>query len=559
MYVWALLKRQRKAQTHLRHRIFIVGSLTALYWMFSGGLTLYNKYLLTSFRFPILLICCTYTINFAFAASFRLLSRWLCPNRVKLQTVSRRVFVRYIIPIGLFSALEIGTSNISLLTLSVSFHTMVQASKPAFVLLWSIALGLEPLQWQLVGIVSLVALGVLLVSVGESAESIQDIGSPDVPTVPGFQNSTVAATAAPTASQASSLVDTASELTAENKFSLAGFLFVLFSCFCSGARWSITQLMLHSALADVQDVDNAAGIELSEVLDEDDDDAAGVSSMEPGHHDEGLSSRGRPADHQQRHRYRTRSHEYGASSAGGGASLAPAPSGQMVAATAAASPAGNGHARIGAPPAQYTDEHRQVLEEDEEWREAKRSRQAGTRHALSPLNLLYFVSPVCIGWLVPAFFTLEFSAYQNYVATMEPDSSIAGFIFVCGTMALGLILVEFMFIRVTSSLSLSIAAIFKELLLVFSAALIWGDQLSALNVLGFGVCLLGIMLYNWHFYRRMKAKAGLSVGSGAAISAVPSTARSEPLGSVGAVDQFDHSGFVDVDLTDDEDREVVVV
>ena len=47
-----------------------------------------------------------------------------------------RVFVRVVVPVGVCTALDIGFSNWSLVFISVSAHTVVKGSVPAFVLLF---------------------------------------------------------------------------------------------------------------------------------------------------------------------------------------------------------------------------------------------------------------------------------------------------------------------------------------------------------------------------------------------------------------------------------------
>ncbi|KFP17505.1 Solute carrier family 35 member C2, partial [Egretta garzetta] len=54
---------------------------------------------------------------------------------------------------------------------------------------------------------------------------------------------------------------------------------------------------------------------------------------------------------------------------------------------------------------------------------------------------------------------------------------------------------EFLLVSRTSSLTLSIAGIFKEICILFLATRLLGDRLSLLNWLGFAVCLSGISLH----------------------------------------------------------------
>ncbi|XP_059836329.1 solute carrier family 35 member C2 isoform X2 [Hypanus sabinus] len=64
-----------------------------------------------------------------------------------------------------------------------------------------------------------------------------------------------------------------------------------------------------------------------------------------------------------------------------------------------------------------------------------------------------------------------------------------------GFLAFGLCFSEFLLVSKTSSLTLSIAGIFKEVCILVLASHLMGDQLTVLNWLGFVMCLSGISLH----------------------------------------------------------------
>ncbi|CAI9556407.1 unnamed protein product, partial [Staurois parvus] len=64
-----------------------------------------------------------------------------------------------------------------------------------------------------------------------------------------------------------------------------------------------------------------------------------------------------------------------------------------------------------------------------------------------------------------------------------------------GLLAFGLGYSEFLLVSKTSSLTLSIAGIFKELCILLMATHLLGDKMSLLNWLGFAVCISGIALH----------------------------------------------------------------
>ncbi|XP_043843103.1 solute carrier family 35 member C2 isoform X2 [Dromiciops gliroides] len=72
---------------------------------------------------------------------------------------------------------------------------------------------------------------------------------------------------------------------------------------------------------------------------------------------------------------------------------------------------------------------------------------------------------------------------------------VLGTLFFGGILAFGLGFSEFLLVSRTSSLTLSIAGIFKEVCTLLLAAHLLGDQISLLNWLGFALCLSGISLH----------------------------------------------------------------
>ncbi|XP_040431583.1 solute carrier family 35 member C2 isoform X3 [Cygnus olor] len=72
---------------------------------------------------------------------------------------------------------------------------------------------------------------------------------------------------------------------------------------------------------------------------------------------------------------------------------------------------------------------------------------------------------------------------------------LVGKLFLGGILAFGLGFSEFLLVSRTSSLTLSVAGIFKEICILLLATRLLGDHLSLLNWLGFAVCLSGISLH----------------------------------------------------------------
>lgn len=75
-------------------------------------------------------------------------------------------YLRVVVPIAVCTALDVICSNESLERLSVSFHTMIKASSPMWVLLFALLHGLERPDALLMGAVGLISTGTMLTAYG---------------------------------------------------------------------------------------------------------------------------------------------------------------------------------------------------------------------------------------------------------------------------------------------------------------------------------------------------------------------------------------------------------
>ena len=99
-------------------------------------------------------------------------------------------------PCGTATALDIGLGNFSLRFITLTFFTMCKSSVLAFVLLFAFIFGLETPTWRLCAIIVVMTVGVVMMVAGETA------------------------------------------------FHAGGFILVMSASFCSGFRWSLTQILL---------------------------------------------------------------------------------------------------------------------------------------------------------------------------------------------------------------------------------------------------------------------------------------------------------------------------
>ncbi|KAI5481797.1 nucleotide-sugar transporter [Pseudohyphozyma bogoriensis] len=101
-----------------------------------------------------------------------------------------------VVPCGVATGLDIGLSNLSLRSITLSFYTMCKSSSLAFVLLFAFAFRLERPSWKLAGIIVIITGGVILM------------------------------------------------VSTETQFDLAGMVEVLSASALGGLRWSLTQILL---------------------------------------------------------------------------------------------------------------------------------------------------------------------------------------------------------------------------------------------------------------------------------------------------------------------------
>lgn len=171
------------------------------WFFFSALLSTYNKFVFgdghLAFPCPLLLT----SIHFGMQWMLSHLACMLYPITMGTERVARMSWKEWAsisIPCGLVTALDVGLSNLSLVTITITFYTMVKSSTPVFVLGWAYLFGIERITWRLIGVIVVIAVGEFLTVAGE--------------------------------------VD----------FVLNGFLMCLAASVLSGARWTLVQLKLQS-------------------------------------------------------------------------------------------------------------------------------------------------------------------------------------------------------------------------------------------------------------------------------------------------------------------------
>lgn len=117
-----------------------------------------------------------------------------------------------------------------------------------------------------------------------------------------------------------------------------------------------------------------------------------------------------------------------------------------------------------------------------------------------PIDMMYYMQP----WmLLPAIFvTVWFEGSKMYTGIRVTDWSDVGSILLTASaviagaiLAFSMEVMEFLVVTYTSSLTLSISGVFKEICTLALAFALKGDQMTGLNFIGLLMCLGGIMLH----------------------------------------------------------------
>ncbi|KUJ15517.1 triose-phosphate transporter [Mollisia scopiformis] len=133
----------------------------------SSSVILFNKWILSTlnFHYPILLT--SWHLVFATIMTQIMARTTTLLDGRKTVKMTGRVYLRAIVPIGLFFSLSLICGNLTYLYLSVSFIQMIKAFTPVAVLIAGWILQIEPVDLKKLGNVSMIVVGVALASYGE--------------------------------------------------------------------------------------------------------------------------------------------------------------------------------------------------------------------------------------------------------------------------------------------------------------------------------------------------------------------------------------------------------
>lgn len=122
--------------------------------------------------------------------------------------------------------------------------------------------------------------------------------------------------------------------------------------------------------------------------------------------------------------------------------------------------------------------------------------------SLNPITSLYYVAPCCFVFLSVPWFIVEFPLLRD-TSSFHFDYLIFGTNSVC---AFALNLAVFLLVGKTSALTMNVAGVVKDWLLIAFSWSVIKDTVTSINLIGYGLAFLGVAYYNHAKLQAMKAK-----------------------------------------------------
>ena len=115
---------------------------------------------------------------------------------------------------------------------------------------------------------------------------------------------------------------------------------------------------------------------------------------------------------------------------------------------------------------------------------------------LNPVTSMYYVAPVSALCLLPPWLALEAADLRAGLAS--GDVAISPAVLVANAAAAAALnLAVFLLVGRTSALTMNVAGVVKDWLLIGLSAALFGSPVTALNLAGYGVAFCGVVWYNW--------------------------------------------------------------
>ncbi|CAL5440287.1 unnamed protein product [Camellia sinensis] len=121
---------------------------------------------------------------------------------------------------------------------------------------------------------------------------------------------------------------------------------------------------------------------------------------------------------------------------------------------------------------------------------------------LNPITSLYYVAPCCFVFLSVPWFFVEFPVLKD-TWSFHFDFAIFGTNSFC---AFALNLAVFLLVGKTSALTMNVAGVVKDWLLIAFSWSVIKDTVTPVNLIGYGLAFLGVAYYNHSKLQALKAK-----------------------------------------------------
>ncbi|XP_019173740.1 PREDICTED: probable sugar phosphate/phosphate translocator At4g32390 [Ipomoea nil] len=122
--------------------------------------------------------------------------------------------------------------------------------------------------------------------------------------------------------------------------------------------------------------------------------------------------------------------------------------------------------------------------------------------SLNPITSLYYVAPSCLLFLSIPWLLVEFPALRQS-SSFRFDFTVFGTNSLC---AFALNLAVFLLVGKTSALTMNVAGVVKDWLLIAFSWSVIKDTVTPVNLLGYGLAFLGVAFYNHSKLQALKAK-----------------------------------------------------
>lgn len=122
--------------------------------------------------------------------------------------------------------------------------------------------------------------------------------------------------------------------------------------------------------------------------------------------------------------------------------------------------------------------------------------------SLNPITSLYYVAPCCLAFLLVPWGFVELPRLRS-AANFQPDLVIFGTNSIC---AFALNLAVFLLVGKTSALTMNVAGVVKDWLLIAFSWSVIRDLITPLNLFGYGIAFLGVAYYNHVKLQALKVK-----------------------------------------------------